>query len=43
MQKNKWIDVYAYTVNDYNDIQRMKNLAVDVIFSNYPERWHANQ
>ena len=32
------LKVYVYTVNDDDDIQRMKDLGVDGIFSNYPER-----
>ena len=30
--------VYTYTVNDPEDIDRMKDLGVDGIFSDYPER-----
>ena len=30
--------VYTYTVNDPDDIDRMKDLGVDGIFSDYPER-----
>jgi glycerophosphoryl diester phosphodiesterase len=30
--------VFVWTVNDSDDIQRMKNLGVDGMFSNFPER-----
>ncbi len=30
--------VYVYTVNNIADIQKMYNLGVDAIFSNYPDR-----
>ena len=35
---NNGLKVLVYTVNDYSDIKRIKNMGVDGIFSNYPER-----
>jgi len=32
------LKVYVWTVNDSDDIERMKNLNVDGIFSNFPDR-----
>ena len=32
------LKVFAYTVNSENDIKRMKDLVVDGVFSNYPDR-----
>jgi glycerophosphoryl diester phosphodiesterase len=29
---------FVYTVNDFNDIEQMRSLQVDGIFTNYPER-----
>lgn len=36
--QQKGLKVFVYTVNEYNDIERMKNLGVDGIFSNFPDR-----
>ncbi|MCK5493299.1 MAG: glycerophosphodiester phosphodiesterase, partial [Candidatus Omnitrophica bacterium] len=30
--------VYAYTLNEFEDIQKIKSLGVDGIFSNFPDR-----
>ena len=35
---NRGLDVYVYTVNDLDDIEKMKSLGVDGIFSNFPDR-----
>lgn len=35
---NNKLKVLVYTVNDYDDIEKMKNLNVDGIFSNFPDR-----
>ena len=32
------MQVYVYTVNDHEDIQIMKDMGVDGIFSDYPDR-----
>lgn len=32
------LKIFAFTVNDVDDIKRMRDLGVDGIFSNYPER-----
>jgi len=32
------LNVYVWTVNDFDDIERMKELNVDGIFSNFPDR-----
>jgi len=32
------IKVFVYTVNDFKDIEFLKNLGVDGIFSNYPDK-----
>ena len=32
------LKVFVYTVNDLDDIERMKQLDVDGLFSNYPDR-----
>jgi glycerophosphoryl diester phosphodiesterase len=32
------LKVYVYTVNKLNDIERMRSLGVDGVFTNYPER-----
>jgi len=36
--QRKGLKVFVYTVNEYNDIERVKNLGVDGIFSNFPDR-----
>lgn len=35
---NKGMKVFVWTVNDLDDIERMKNLNVDGIFTNFPDR-----
>ncbi|ORU92921.1 MAG: glycerophosphoryl diester phosphodiesterase [Cycloclasticus sp. symbiont of Bathymodiolus heckerae] len=30
--------VYVYTVNEYTDLQRMRDLGVDGVYSNFPDR-----
>lgn len=35
---NKGFKVFVYTVNDEDDINRMRALGVDGLFSNYPDR-----
>lgn len=35
---NNGLKVLVYTVNDFDDIKKMKNLDVDGIFSNFPDR-----
>jgi glycerophosphoryl diester phosphodiesterase len=34
----KGLQVYVYTVNDYDDIAKVKKLNIDGIFCNFPER-----
>lgn len=34
----KGLKVYVYTVNDYDDISKIKKLNIDGIFCNFPER-----
>ena len=34
----KGLQVYVYTVNDYDDIAKVKELNIDGIFCNFPER-----
>ena len=36
--KSKNLKVYVWTVNDHDDIERIKALGVDGIFCNFPER-----
>lgn len=36
--KNKGFEIYTYTVNDTSDINIMKKMGVNGIFTNYPER-----
>ncbi|MCK0158072.1 glycerophosphodiester phosphodiesterase [Cellulophaga sp. F20128] len=36
--KAKDLKIYTYTVNELQEIQKMKDLGVDGIFTNYPER-----
>jgi len=38
--KKQGFKVYTWTVNEPDDINRMKKLGVDGIFTNYPERAH---
>ncbi|MDZ7798191.1 MAG: glycerophosphodiester phosphodiesterase family protein [Patescibacteria group bacterium] len=33
------LKIFVWTVNDKDDIERMKNLGVDGLFSNYPDRF----
>ncbi len=35
---NRGLKVYVWTVNDSDDIEKMKALKVDGIFSNFPDR-----
>jgi len=35
---SKGLKVFVYTVNDKDDIKRMKDMGVDGLFSNYPDR-----
>ena len=35
---NDDVMVFAYTVNNQDDIARMKNMGVDGIITNYPDR-----
>lgn len=35
---SKGLKVLVYTVNDKDDIKRMRNIGVDGVFSNYPDR-----
>lgn len=35
---NRGLEVMVWTVNDLDDIERMKKLGVDGIFSNFPDR-----
>lgn len=35
---NRGLEVYVYTVNQLNDIERMRSFGVDGVFTNYPER-----
>ncbi|KHO53083.1 MAG: Glycerophosphoryl diester phosphodiesterase, partial [archaeon GW2011_AR13] len=35
---NRNLKVYVWTVNDSDDIERMKTFGVDGIFSNFPDR-----
>jgi len=32
------LKVFVWTVNDFDDIERVKNLNIDGIFSNFPDR-----
>jgi len=34
----KGLKVYVWTVNEYDDIAKVKALGVDGVFSNFPER-----
>ena len=36
--KQEGLKIFPYTVNSINDINKMKNLGVDAIITNYPER-----
>jgi glycerophosphoryl diester phosphodiesterase len=36
--KKEGLKIFPYTVNSINDIDKMKNLGVDGIITNYPER-----
>lgn len=38
--KAEGFKIYTYTVNEPKDIEKMKDLGVDGIFTNYPERLH---
>jgi glycerophosphoryl diester phosphodiesterase len=35
---HRGLEVYVYTVNRHQDIERMQSLGVDGVFTNYPER-----
>ncbi len=35
----KNLQVFVYTINDVDDFEKMKNLGVDVIITNYPDRF----
>ena len=35
---NRGLKVYVWTVNDYDDIERMKSMDVDGMFSDFPDR-----
>ncbi len=32
------LKIFAFTVNEIDDIKRMRDLGVDGVFSNYPDR-----
>jgi len=36
------MQVFVFTVNDFDEIKRMQNLNVDGIISNYPDRIKVN-